>query len=142
MQKIINHFRGCDGCAIGVWFFVMVLVAVAFGGCGVNQQYTAMTTASANKDGFSYSSSKNQEQFKGMGDFDPATGKLHFEVSTTASTPEAAIAAALQSNLELQKQLGLILQTVIPLVEKAGLSAATGGAVPPIPATKTLPAIK
>jgi hypothetical protein len=99
-------------------------------------QYLGNTTASATKDGFNYASNKNQENFHAVGDYDPVTGKVHFEASTTAATPDAAIAAALQSNLAAQQQVGDILKAILPLVAAAAKTAAigaSGGAAAVVP---------
>lgn len=94
--------------------------------CGVSQ-YTANTTASVSPgNGFAYSSNKNQENLDATGDMNP-DGTVHFTVKTTATTPDAAIAAALQSNLEAQKQLTAILQAIMPLIATA---AKVGAKVP------------
>lgn len=98
-------------------------------GCGVSQ-YTASTTASANKDGFNYVSNKNQESLHAHGEIDPASGKMDFDVTTTATTPEAAIAAAMQSNLKIQEQIAAILQAILPLIQAAAKAAAASKGVP------------
>jgi len=113
---------------------LLIVGLILFGtlaGCSVlgfkADQFSANTTASANKEGFSYSSNKNQENLSADGEFDPATGKTKFTVKTTASTPEAAIAAALQANAMAITAFSEIMKVVIPLAK----AAATKGA--PIP---------
>ena len=96
---------------------ITVIMCLVLSGCGA-AQYTANTTASVGLDrGFSYSSNKNQENLKAKGTLE--AGKLSFEVETTATTPESAIAAALQTNLELLKLLNSAMA--------AGLAAGTKG---------------
>lgn len=81
------------------------------GGCSA-ANYLGSTEASFNKDGtWSYKSNKNQENFKAKLATD-ASGASSVEVETTASTPEAAIAAALQSNLEALKALNESLKLI------------------------------
>ena len=90
---------------------------------GCAQMFSDTTRASVVKtgDGFSldYNSSKNQENLKA--DIDPETGKMHIE--TTATTPEAAIAATPAAITKLIEELA-------PLI-KLGAAAATKGAVVP-----------
>ena len=94
--------------------------------CGVNQ-YTATTKAAYNAEtgSWSYESNKNQENFEAK--IGELKGKPVLEVRTTASTPEAAIAAALQSNLEISKQISALIQSILPLIQKAANVAATTG---------------
>lgn len=108
---------------------LICLLSSLLAGCGVSQ-YTASTTASANKDGFNYTSNKNQESLHATGEIDPGTGNMKFDVTTTATTPEAAIAAAMQSNLKLQEQLSAILQALIPIIQAAAKAAAASKGVP------------
>ena len=89
-------------------------------GCGVSQ-YTASTKVTYDGKTWFYESNKNQEGLKAKLNKDGSA-----EIETTASTPEAAIAAALQSNLELQKQIGALLQVLLPMAK----AAATKGAAP------------
>ncbi len=83
-------------------------------GCGVGQ-YTATTEAQYNAEtgSWSYKSNKNQENFEAKL-VESKAGRQVLEVKTTATTPEAAIAAALQSNLEIQKQISGMLQALMP----------------------------
>lgn len=93
--------------SIGVGLLAAVLLSSV--GCAtVSKDFTARTVASANKDGFAYDSTKNQENLKASGEIDPVTGAMKFSVETTATTPEAAIAAALEAqkaSLELINKL-------------------------------------
>jgi hypothetical protein len=124
----------------------LVILLLLLSSCTASQ-YLGKTVATANKDGFYYESNKNQEGMNAQGKINPATGEMAFDVKTTSTTPEAAIAAALQTNLEAQKQLGVILQAIMPLLQQAaqiGATAAGGPAAgaavkvlttpPPIPA--------
>lgn len=113
-------------------FAVIIIVLTSMlGGCSIlgfrTDQFSASTSASANKDGFQYTSTKNQENLSAEGEIDPATGKMKFKVNTTASTPEAAIAAALQANAMAIQAFSEIMKEVIPLAK----AAATKGA--PVP---------
>jgi len=98
----------------------MVAIAIMLSGCGV-AQYTASTEASYETPSVkgSYKSNKNQEGFKADMEIQPdgKITKLHIE--TTATTPEAAIAAAMAVNLKLLS----ILEKLTPLIEKAALGA-------------------
>ena len=89
-------------------------------GCGVTQ-YTASTKVSYDGKTWFYESNKDQQGLKAKLSKDGSA-----EIETTASTPEAAIAAALNSNLALQKQIADLMAVVLPLI-KAG---ATKGVVP------------
>lgn len=112
-----------------IWAALLGLVLSLSQGCGVSQ-YTANTTASANKDGFNYTSNKNQESLHATGEIDPGTGNMKFDVTTTATTPEAAIAAAMQTNLKIQEQISAILQSLLPLIQAAAKAAAASKGIP------------
>lgn len=120
------------------WMFLAVGVLLAFmlalNGCGANF-FACTTKASYNADGtWSYESCKNQENFKAKIGKD-AKGQPEAEISTSASTPEAAIAAALQSQIKMQEQFGKLIDLVGPLISKgaaAGAIGATGGAAAPL----------
>jgi len=95
---------------------IMALVFI-LGGCStVAKDYTASTSASyTNKDGtaLKYDSTKNQENFKAHVAIDPRTGSITgLDIETSASTPEAAIAATANANARiaalLEKLLGMI----------------------------------
>ena len=110
----------------------MGLVIVLFvSGCGLvgfkADQFTAQTKAAANKDGFSYESGKNQENLAATGEMNK-DGTFKFTVNTTSSTPEAAIAAALQANAQAMQVMSELFKELIPLAK----SAATRGAPLPI----------
>lgn len=109
----------------GVKIMGLLLSLALLSACA--RQFTANTTASANKDGFAYSSNKNQENLDATGDIDPATGKMHFAVKTTAFTPEAAILAASQAQAAATKALSEMLSAVLPLIQSAVQGAAIGG---------------
>ena len=98
--------------------YLLIALSLLLVGCGASN-FTANTTASVNPaNGFAYSSNKNQENLKATGEMSK-DGTIKFSVETNASTPEAAIAAALQSNLELQKQVGALLQVILPMAKVA-----------------------
>ena len=109
---------------------VLLFLVIGFVGCMPVSQLTANTTVTY-KDGkgkeFFYSSNKNQEGLDAHGDFDTDGNIKGLSVKTTATTPEAAIAAALQSNIALQAQVGQLLQSVLPLIQSAAQGALAGG---------------
>ena len=110
--------------------YTWIIAFLFLTGCGFlgfkADQFTAQTKAAANKDGFSYESGKNQESLDASGEIDPKTGKMTFKVKTTSSTPEAAIAAALQANAQAMQVLSEIMKEIIPIAK----AAASKGAVP------------
>ena len=94
-------------------------------GCAtVAKDFTASTTASYTPGGqVYYQSTKNQENFHAKIELD-ADGKVKsLDVSTTATTPEAAIAAALSSQAAAMKAFTDLVNMVAPLISK-GLVAA------------------
>lgn len=102
-------------------------------------QFSANTKASADRNGFKYDSNKNQENLDATGDIDPTTGKMHFAVKTTATTPEATIAATLAAYAATMQTLSDAIKLLVPLAQ----SALTRGAgippagTPPPPATSS-----
>ena len=101
--------------------YVLVAVALlALNGCStVNKDYTACTTSLFKSAGteVSYNSCKNQENFKADLTLDPETGKITgLHVETTATTPEAAMAATAKANAAtaamLEKFLGMVVTNV------------------------------
>lgn len=112
------------------WFLATFLLALALSGCGVDR-WLGNTTASyeitPTGPKVFFNSNKDQQGFKADVEVDEQGRIKKFHVSTTATTPETAIAAALQSNLKFQEQFGDILKAVIPMIEQA----ATKGAVAP-----------
>ena len=95
-----------------VGLFVLTLwMTLLMSGC-TTAQYSASTEASFSKDGtWSYKSSKNQENFKAK-IAEAADGSKSVEVETTATTPESAVAAALQTNLEALKSLSAAMSLI------------------------------
>lgn len=113
------------------WIWVPITILALFlSGCGVDR-FLGSTTASyeitPTGPKIYYSSNKDQQGFIADVELDSLGKVKKFHVSTTATTPEAAIAAALQSNLKFQEQFGDILKAVIPMIEQA----ATKGAIAP-----------
>ena len=106
---------------------LILLGVLLLSGCGFlgfkADQFVAQTTAKANKDGFAYSSGKNQESLAATGEM-TKDGTFKFSVNTTASTPEAAIAAALQANAQAMQVLSELMKEIIPIAK----AAATKGA--------------
>lgn len=88
----------------------VLVVSMAGYGCGVGQ-YTASTEASydAKTGSWNYRSNKNQENFEAkIAEF--KDGRQVLEVKTTATTPEAAIAAAMASFSKAVDALTLMIQ--------------------------------
>lgn len=108
---------------------VLVVLAFYVFGCGINQ-YTAHTDASyvlPSGEKISYSSTKNQENFHAKMDLDE-NGKLKgLDVSTTAVTPEAAIAAVASNLGKVIDGLNLLIQQIPGLIQKAAGVATTTG---------------
>lgn len=95
-------------------YIVITAFLFLFSGCSASH-FACTTEASFNKDGtWSYKSCKNQENMK-VSISEDAKGRTRAELETTASTPEAAIAAASNS---LAKMADL-LSALIPLLQKA-----------------------
>ena len=93
---------------------MLLIAATMLGGCStVAKDFTARTVAVASKDGFSYDSTKNQEKLKASGEIDPNTGVMKFSVETTATTPESAIAAALEAQKATMELINKLLDKVI-----------------------------
>jgi len=90
-------------------------------GCGASF-FACTTEASFNADAtWKYKSCKNQENLKAEVGQDK-NGHPYGKIETTASTPEASIAAAMQS-------LAKLIDTIVPLLEKA-VAVGSKGAVP------------
>src|ERR1041385_1408560 len=118
----------------------LLLIIFALAGCSVDKFFTAHTYASVNpKDGFRFDSSKNQENLHATGEMG-ADGSLSFEVTTTATTPESAIAAAANAQAAATKALTDILSAVLPIVQQAIQAGAASQGIPlPKPAPKPVP---
>jgi len=100
-----------------------LVVLLSITGCA--SMFTSETVASYElaPDGTvkaNYRSGKNQEGFRARVALDRAGNVTGFDLQTTATTPEAAIAAAVQVQL-LQMQL---LEKLLPLIEKAAAAGA------------------
>jgi hypothetical protein len=96
---------------------IILILMMIVSGCGV-ANFAGSTEARYENGNMYYKSNKNQENFKAKLSLD-ANGKLTaLDIQTTATTPESAIAAALQSNLVTQQMINDLLQTVLPLVKK------------------------
>jgi phosphoenolpyruvate carboxylase len=98
----------------------LFLLAFLFLGCGVNQ-YTATTKASYENGNWYWLSNKNQENLKAKLGKD-RDGNPIFEIETTATTPEAAIAAAMQSFALVQQQFAELLKQLGPLLKAGALA--------------------
>lgn len=86
-----------------------VVLALSVSGCA--SMFACKTEVSYNADGsWSYASCKNQENLTARLAKDDKTGKLYpLEVTTTALTPESAIAAALSVQMKILEQMSAIL---------------------------------
>jgi hypothetical protein len=116
---------------------VGLLAVLLLGGCSASN-YLGNTKASYSAaNGFSYESNKNQEGLKASGEVN-TDGSAKFSVETTATTPEAAIAAALQTNILTQQNIAKLIDAAIA----AGQLAATKGVpVPKLPPVVTPPVV-
>ena len=92
---------------------VMSLVLVS--GCASADKFLGSTTASYTPGGqLYYNSNKNQEGFKAHTTFDPKTGNLTgLDIETKATTPESAIAAALESQKAALELINKILEKAL-----------------------------
>jgi hypothetical protein len=109
-----------------VLFFMMFTM-----GCGINQ-FTARTVASyevPNGTKIHYDSNKNNEGFKAKLGLNPDGSLNALDLETTATTPESAVAAALQGQLKLYA----IFEALIPLIKAAAAGAGGGMPIPGIP---------
>jgi hypothetical protein len=87
---------------------LLIIMLLSLGGCA--QMFACTTTASYELGKWSYSSCKNQENFKAHLLLDPQGRLVGFDIETNATTPEAATAAALQVSLESLKMANGALQ--------------------------------
>lgn len=119
-----NEFGArCGGLAAAI------ALAVVLGGCSASN-YLGTTKASYVPGGLvSYESNKNNEGFHGTATFD-TDGKLKsFDIQTTATTPESAIAAVAAAQAGMMRAFTELMQMLGPLL-KTWAAAATKGAVP------------
>ena len=112
-----------------IYFLIAAELAAFLSWCGIDR-YLANTEIQY-KD-FHYSSRKNQEGLKASGQFDSQGNILSFNVETTASTPESAIAAVAASTAQLQAQISELLKTLIPIIQQVASRGAVGGAAAPL----------
>ena len=84
------------------------------GGCASVDKYLATTTASYTPGGqFYYQSNKNQEGFHAVVKLD-ADGKVkELDIQTKATTPEAAMAAALSANAAMLETLNSLIKSLM-----------------------------
>jgi len=108
------------------WWENLVIVALmalflSLNGCGVGF-YTAMTEAEYNAEtgSWRYRSNKNQEAFEAK--IVEYRGKQTLEVKTTATTPEAAIAAAMASMAKLVDTLNALASQLAATAKAGALS--------------------
>ena len=99
-------------------YMLVAIALLALNGCSTVKDNTASTSARfKNVDNeIEYNSNKNQENFKADVTLDPETGKITgLHVETTATTPEAAMAATAKANAAtatlLEKLLGLMVNS-------------------------------
>jgi hypothetical protein len=103
----------------GLILAALAAALLAVAGCGANF-FACTTKASFNKDGtWSYESCKNQENFKAEIGKDRAGNPLA-KVETTATTPEAAIAAA----AEALKEAFVVLKDAMAMAKAAASKGA------------------
>jgi hypothetical protein len=113
--------------------FVGLLACLFLSGCGASF-FACTTEASFNKDGtWAYKSCKNQENMK-VKITEQANGRTVAELETTATTPEAAIAAASNALASMTKMLTDLMAQLAPLLKMAAAGAATAP-----PSTVTAP---
>jgi hypothetical protein len=108
--------------------YSLLAMAVLLSACGVQQQYTAGTTASATRNGFQFDTHQNQS-LKASGQMG-ADGSLSFEVQAEAVTPESAIAAAANANAAATKALTDVLSAILPIVQQAVQAGAASQGIP------------
>jgi PBP1b-binding outer membrane lipoprotein LpoB len=116
---------------------IVLCLALLLGGCSASQ-YLGNTVASYNPaTGFYYQSNKNQEGLDASGTVN-TDGSATFAVKTNATTPEAAINAALQGNLAT---IQLITKLIDAAVAAGQLAATKGVPIPklPVPAPVVTP---
>lgn len=99
---------------------ILLVLCIFLPGCGVSM-FTAKTTASyeVTADGKRLNYESNKEQQGLDAEYNPKTGAFKVHVDK-AGTPDAAIAAALQSNVMMID----LMSKLLPILEKA---AAAGG---------------
>lgn len=118
MEKI--KICTCDGCLIGslLCSILLLLFSAILSGCGASY-FSASTTASYEQGKLYYTSTKNQENFHANAGFDDQGNLKSLDVTTTATTAESAIAAAMQS---LSKLIDVLTEQL-----KAASAAAMAG---------------
>ena len=96
---------------------VMVFFAMGLAGCVGADKFLGSTTASYTPGGqLYYQSNKNQEGFKAKTTFDPKTGNLTgLDIETKATTPEAAMVAAFESNKAMMESLSKVLDALMSM---------------------------
>lgn len=100
-------------------FILAALMAIGLSATpGCASMFSNKTTANVETAGFkgNYESAKNQENFHMTTTLNPDGTLKSIDVHTTASTPESAIAAALQLNTTL-------IQEIMPLIKQAAAMA-------------------
>lgn len=111
-------------------------LVLLLGGCTASQ-YLGKTVASVGgPNGFKWESNKNQEGLKASGKLNP-DGAVEFSIETTSTTPDAAIAAALQGNLAAQQNIGKL----IDVGAAAGQAFATKGVSTVLPKPVVAPPV-
>jgi hypothetical protein len=113
-------------------FYACALALVVFlsiAGCGV-AHFTAETVVDYETPGgvkAHYKSNKDQQDFKAKVSVDEQGRIKDLDIQTTATTPEAAIAAAAQANALAMQMLADVLKQLLPLLQKAAAAGATAG---------------
>ena len=106
---------------------VLLAFALAISGCSASS-YLGTTKASYIPGGaVNYESNKNNEGFHAKIELAEKGNIKAFDISTTATTPESAIAAVAAAQAAMMKAFTDVMQMVGPLITKGLAGGATGG---------------
>lgn len=88
-----------------------------FTGCSTVDKYLGRTTASYTDGNFAWDSNKNHENLDASYE-KSADGSVKARLKTTATTPEAAMAAAAADNAAAHKNFSEILKELLPILKQ------------------------
>jgi len=102
------------------WVTVMFLTVLLGSGCSSAEKYLGSTKASYTEGNFVWDSNKNQENLNAK--YKKDGEKVEFQINTTATTPEAAMAAAALASAEAWKNMSEFMKELLPLLKQGAMS--------------------
>jgi hypothetical protein len=99
----------------------MLILTLAISGCATVDKYLGSTKASYSLGNLNWESNKNQENLKAKFTQSP-DGTTNFEIETTATTPESAMAAVAMVNLEYMKLVSSLVDKLMAGVKTGALA--------------------